>query len=221
MFCSAILLAAGKSQRLGINKLLLPYKTIKSNYNKIYQPVILHSLNTFIQAEIPLIIIVLGYQYKIIQNKIQTSLIYQQGISKSKIRFIFNRNYKTGMASSIATGTSLISDHTEEVLICLADKPGIKPKTISQIIARAKQSKKSIIIPVYDDREGHPVLFKKKYFTQLKNIYSKKVKKTQDYGARYIIDHNPSDVFRFKVKDKAVIQDIDTWQDYIQQIIAT
>lgn len=220
MRCSAILLTAGQSQRLGINKLLLPYKTIKSNGIKTNQPVILHSLYTLIQAKIPNIIIVLGYQGKKIQNEIQVSPIYKHKHLKSEIKFIMNKKYKSGMASSISTGMSQIPDNTDAVLICLADKPSIKIKTIIQVISRAKHSRKSIVIPVYWSKEGHPVLFKKKYFTRLHRLFSPEVKLEQDYGARVIINRNLSDISRVKVTDIGIIQDIDTWQDYNRLMIA-
>lgn len=220
MHCSVILLAAGQSQRLGINKLILPYKPVQySGINK-HQPIILHSLYSLIRANIPEIIIVLGYQGKIIKRIIQSSRIYRQGCIKTKIKFIYNRRYKTGMASSISTGMSQVLKHTDVVLIYLADKPGIKTKTIIQIILHANHTRKSIVVPVYMNKEGHPVLFKKKYYSQLQKLYSPKTKRMQDYGARNIINRYRSDISRVKVDDIGIIQDIDTWQDYIRQIIA-
>jgi molybdenum cofactor cytidylyltransferase len=218
MYLTAILLAAGQSQRLGKNKLLLPYKKIKSSGIETIQPVILHSLYTLLYSDIKYIIIVLGFQGKKIQQEIQSNPIYKQGNTKCRIKFIINKYYRFGMASSIFTGITKIPVKTDAVLVCLADKPSIKTKTIMHIITRAKRSRKSIIIPVYRGREGHPVLFKKKYISQLHKLFSPLAKIVQDFGGRAIIDKKPTDVSRVNINDIGIIQDIDTWQDYYQQI---
>lgn len=218
MNLAAIYLAAGQSQRLGVNKLLLPYKKLKLVNLDIMQPLILHGLYTLLQLNISKIIIVTGYQANQIKHVIKTSLLFDGVKSRSTVDFILNKNYRLGMASSISVGMSQISSDIDAVLICLADKPRITPKTIIQIIYRANRSRKSIILPVYRDREGHPVLFKRKYFSQLRRLFFRSVKTKQDYGARIILENNITDISRVIVNDIGIIQDIDIWQDYVGQV---
>ena len=84
---SAILLAAGQSKRLkSENKLTKLYKKI---------PLINHSLKVLQKSKINKIIIVLGHQNKEVKKVIKTN---------RKNIFVYNKNYKKGMASSIKIG---------------------------------------------------------------------------------------------------------------------
>ena len=83
----AILLAAGQSKRLkGENKLIRKFKN---------KPLISYAVNSLIKSKISKIIIVLGYKDKEIKKVIKKN---------KKIIFILNKNYKSGISSSIKVG---------------------------------------------------------------------------------------------------------------------
>ena len=84
---SAILLAAGQSKRMGGDNKLT------KKYNKKY--LINHILDTLIKSKVNKIIVVLGFQ-KLKVRKIT--------VKNKKINFVYNKNHKSGMASSIKTG---------------------------------------------------------------------------------------------------------------------
>ena len=89
---SAILLAAGQSQRMGgDNKLIKKY---------IKKHLINHILDTLIKSKIKKIIVVSGFQ----SSKIKKIIV-----RNNKINFVYNKNYKSGMASSIKAGLKRIS----------------------------------------------------------------------------------------------------------------
>ena len=88
---SAILLAAGQSRRMGGDNKLI------KKYNKKH--LINHILDTLIKSKIKKIIIVSGFQ----NSKVKKIII-----KNKKINFIYNKNYKFGMASSIKTGLKRI-----------------------------------------------------------------------------------------------------------------
>ena len=212
MRLTAILLAAGQSKRMDLNspkssrvnrnKLLLPYKRTK-------QPIILYTLQKVLQSNIPQIIVVVGYQSRKLRTVIKSS---KSGRGKRSLDFVKNNNYRSGLASSIRTGMNRISTLTTAVLIFLGDQPEISVRTIEKIIRRATRSRKSIIVPVYQGQNGHPVLFKKKYFNQLRRLASLLGEK--DIGARIILEKNQHDIAYIKVNDYGIIHDIDTWQNY-------
>ena len=84
---SAILLAAGQSKRMnGENKLTKEIKSI---------PLIKHSVKNILASSIDELIIVLGHQKEIIEKLIDKN---------EKIKFVFNKNFESGMASSIKQG---------------------------------------------------------------------------------------------------------------------
>ena len=98
---SAIILAAGQSKRLiKENKLLKIYKK---------KPLLNHAINSVIKSKASKIIIVLGYE----SNKVKKI------ISKNKkIQFVFNKNYKKGISTSIKCGLNKISKKTMVLLLC-------------------------------------------------------------------------------------------------------
>ena len=89
---STIVLAAGQSKRMnGDNKLI-------KKYNKKY--LINYIVGTLIKSKVDKIIVVLGFQ---------SSKVRKITIKNKKINFVYNKNYKSGMASSIKTGLKRVS----------------------------------------------------------------------------------------------------------------
>ena len=90
---SAILLAAGQSKRMdGENKLTKEIQGI---------PLIKHSVKNILASFVGELIIVLGYQKEIIEKLIDKN---------KKIKFVFNKDFESGMASSIKTGLNNLSE---------------------------------------------------------------------------------------------------------------
>ena len=92
---SAILLAAGQSKRMkGKNKLSEKIRGI---------PLIKHSVKNILDSTIDELIVVLGYEQESIKKLIGENL---------KIKFIFNKDFESGMASSIKVGLNNLSDNS-------------------------------------------------------------------------------------------------------------
>ena len=93
---SSILLAAGQSKRmLGENKLIKDVKGI---------PLIKYALNNILKSNVNEIIIILGYQNETIEKLIDKT---------SRVKFVFNSNYKEGISSSIKKGIKNLSEKNE------------------------------------------------------------------------------------------------------------
>tara|TARA_B100000029_G_scaffold252512_1_gene249423 strand:+ start:2326 stop:2907 length:582 start_codon:yes stop_codon:yes gene_type:complete len=185
---SSILLAAGQSKRmLGENKLT---KNIKGT------PLIEYSLNNILKSSVNEIIIVLGYQSKIIEKLINKN---------NKIKLVFNPNFESGMASSIKKGIKNLSKKTDSFFISLGDMPSIKHATYDHLIKSNKNKK--IAVPVFKGQAGHPVLFPKSFVNKLLSIEG-------DYGAKKIIEINKKEVFSLEVNDPGIIKDLDLLSDF-------
>ena len=181
---SAILLAAGRSKRMkGENKL----SKIINN-----KPLIQHSINNILESEIDELIIVLGYQEEIIKKLIN---------SNKKIKIISNKNFESGMASSIKEGLKHLSKKTDYFFICLADMPNINKQIYNNLIKLRKNHK--IIIPTYKNQRGNPVLFDKSMKELIMNIEG-------DAGAKKIINKNEDNIFFFETNNQSIIQDFNT-----------
>ncbi|MCX7919886.1 MAG: nucleotidyltransferase family protein [bacterium] len=212
----ALLLAAGESKRFGSNKLLLPLHTRAKQHSKEKLcsnqtlTIINHILHSIIQSGLTKVITVLGYQASQLKQQILSEKYYYKEQTIYPI-FVINSRYRLGIASSIISGIGKLPQNTHAVFIFLADKPLISIKTIQKMIDQTNKTNKGIIIPVYQGIQGHPVVFKKKYFTALRHL-----DKNKDFGARELITAHLDDVEYVMVKDIGVIHDIDTISDYIQ-----
>ena len=106
-----------------------------------------------------------------------------------------------GMGTSLAAGINALPDGVTHAFIGFGDMPFLQPQTL-QLIARAIDKSVSIIVPTYQDRRGHPVLFAATHFANLKKLEG-------DKGGRSIIAACPN-VLDFAVNDEGVCLDIDT-----------
>ena len=166
---SAILLVAGQSKRMnGENKLT---KEIQG------APLIKHSVKNILASSINELIIVLGHQKETIEKLINKN---------KKIKFVFNKDFESGIASSIKTGLNNLSEKTEAFFICLGDMPMVNPNIYNQLIKSI--NKKEIIVPTYKGQQGNPVLFAKSMKEKIINI-------SGDVGAKKILEQYDEKIF--------------------------
>jgi len=185
---SAILLAAGKSLRMkGENKLVKKFRGI---------PLIKHSVKNILESEIDELIIVLGYQKENIEQLINRD---------EKIKFVFNKDFETGMASSIKTGLNSLSKNTETFFICLADMPLVNFNVYNHLIKSKNQ--KHILVPTYKGQKGNPVMFDISMKAKIMNI-------TGDTGAKKILELNKDKILKLEISDQSIIQGFNTQKDF-------
>ena len=185
---SAILLAAGQSKRMnGENKLAKKIKGI---------PLIEYSLNNILKSAVDEIVIVLGYQSEIIEKLINKN---------NKIKFAFNPNFESGIASSIKKGIENLSQKTEAFFISLGDMPSINYSTYNRLIEYKKNEK--IIVPMFKGQKGNPVLFPKSFKKNILSIHG-------DYGAKKILENNKKKLLSIEVNDPGIIKDFDVLEDF-------
>ena len=188
---SAIVLAAGQSKRMGGDNKLI------KKYNKKY--LINHIIGTLIKSKVNKIIVVLGFQ-KIKVRKIT--------VKNKKIIFIFNKNYKSGMAGSIKAGLKRISKRSIGFLIVQADMPLISKKIINSLCYAIKNNNKEIVAPIYKRNMGNPIGFK--------SSMTKILNKTKgDSGAKKMINRNKKNLSLIKVNSKSIFKDFNTQGDFL------
>jgi len=185
---SAIILAAGESKRMGQPKQLLPFRG---------STLLGQIMENLLQSQAAETIVVLGSQAE--------KIIPQ--IAREPVRIVVNPDFEQGMSSSIKCGLSHISEAADGVMIVLGDQPLIEKETIDLLIERHRQSERGIILPVYNGRRGHPVIFKMKYKDELLRL-------TGDIGGKQIVERHPSDVLEVEVDSESVVMSIDALSDY-------
>ena len=187
---SAILLAAGQSKRMGGDNKLI------KKYNKKY--LINYIVGTLIKSKVDKIIIVLGFQ---------SPKVRKITAKNEKINFIYNKNYKSGISSSIKVGLKRVSKKNIGFLIVQADMPLISKNIINSICYVVKKNRKEIIAPTYKGKMGNPIGFK---YSMVKIL--NKVKK--DSGAKKIILRNKKRLGLIKVNSKSIFKDFNTKRDF-------
>ena len=188
---SAIVLAAGQSKRMGGDNKLI------KKYNKKY--LINHIIGTLIKSKINKIIVVLGFQ-KIKVRKIT--------VKNKKINFVFNKNYKSGMASSIKTGLKRILKKNIGFLIVQADMPLISKKIINSLCYAIENNNKEIVVPIYKINMGNPIGFKSSMIKILN-------KTKGDSGAKKMIKRNKKNLSLISVNSKSIFKDFNTQRDFL------
>src|SRR5215472_7207567 len=108
---AAILLAAGRSRRMGAFKPLLPFGETT---------VIESCLDSFRKSGVAEIVVVVGYRAEEIRRR----------VSGPSIRFAFNPDPDSEMSQSIACGVQELRENSKCVLIGLVDHPGVPPEVI-------------------------------------------------------------------------------------------
>ena len=185
---SAILLAAGRSTRMsGENKLVKDFHRI---------PLIKHSVRNILASSIDELIIVLGHQKEIIKKLIDKN---------EKIKFVFNKDFGSGMASSIKTGLNHLSKKTEAFFICLGDMPMVN-KNIYNLLIKSR-SNKEIIVPTYKSKQGNPVLFLKSMKKEIMTI-------EDDIGAKKILELNKDKILSIETNDQNVTKNFNTQDNF-------
>ena len=185
---SAILLTAGQSKRMiSENKLTKKIQGV---------PLIKHSVKNILAASIDELIIVLGYQKEIIEKLIDKN---------EKIKFVFNKDFESGMASSIKTGLNHLSKNTEAFFICLGDMPMVNHNTYNQLIK--SRDNKEIIVPTYKERQGNPILFDKSMKEKIMSIVG-------DVGAKKILELNKDKILNLEINDQSITKDFNTQDNF-------
>lgn len=188
----AIILAGGESKRMKAPKMLLPFKG-KTIIEKVIENVT--------ASDVQKTMVVLGAGSEAIIKVINDLPVTQK----------YNENYKNGMFSSVICGLKSLPDDLEAVLIFQGDQPMIQPHTVNAIIAAYKESGKGIVIPVFSKKRGHPILIDRKYRSEIEKL-------NPDEGLRSLASRFHYDVLEVNVESPEILRDIDTQEDYLNEI---
>jgi len=139
----------------------------------------------------------------LINNEIGLSRI-PKGINK----IVYNRDWESGMMSSIYAGMSKLEKDVDGNMIVLGDMPLINTMTINKIIGEFnKHDGNHIVYPIYGDRQANPVIFPRKYFPEILNSKG-------DKGCKKVLKKYPGDSVGIHINSDEVIIDCDTKDDY-------
>ncbi len=191
MIC-AIVLAAGQSRRMGVQKLLLPFGS---------KTVITHIVDQLTASSVDKVYVVVGCQGERVNRE----------LSSRPVSIINNSNYKSGMLSSVRCGLHAISQQCRAVLIALGDQPSVTTKLIDQMLKSFASNEKQILIPLYDGKRGHPIIFSAAYRKEILTHYD-------NVGLRGLLYAHKEDIFELPVTTSGVLSDMDCPEDYQREL---
>lgn len=188
----AVILAAGESKRMGTPKMLLPFNG---------STMIRNVIQNVSESDISKIMVVLGAHKEKISMEIE----------KLPVRTCFNDDFRQGMLTSVKCGVRNLPSGFDAVLVFQGDQPLIRPATINKIINSYTSSNKSLAIPVYKNRRGHPLLVDKKYTIDIEKI-------SPDKGLNTLAEQYSHDVLEVETDDPGILRDFDTYEEYLKEI---
>ena len=186
---AGVILAAGESSRMGRDKALLPL----GNHTFI------DHIAAVLDGEVDPLLAVLGYHAAEIQ---------QQAQLPRSCRVLLNPDYRSGQLSSLKVAVrALANEPVGGALVCLVDHPAVSKTVVHALFERFQKTNAAILVPTFQGRRGHPVLFASRLFAELEAA-------PLDEGARAVVHRHADDVELVPVNEEGILWDVDRPDDY-------
>ncbi len=176
---AAVILSGGASSRMGSPKALLPYQG---------RPFLEHLLEVTSHRNIGVRRVVLGAHAEPIAK----------AINLKADEIVINEDWEKGQLSSIQAALRSLPPGTEGMLLCLIDHPLISNSLVQDLIEQFYQSKKSIVLPVYEGRRGHPVIF-------AAALYDELLRAPLETGARAVVWAHKGEVEEVQTNEEGCV----------------
>ncbi|MFN3491172.1 MAG: NTP transferase domain-containing protein [Anaerolineales bacterium] len=187
---SAIILAAGKSARMGQNKLLMKWGDA-TVLGKVIQ--------TIRDSGIEDIVLVTSDEMRNTNNKL---------VKNYDLRITIN-NTNHEMLSSIQLGLQNQKAESEAAIICLGDQPQIESRSVRAVCEAYQKSKSNLVAPSYQNRRGHPWLIAKPLWGEILNM-------KENQTPRDFLNQYANQIEYVNVDTPTILQDLDTPEDYLK-----
>jgi molybdenum cofactor cytidylyltransferase len=183
---AALLLAAGASTRMGTSKLLLPWAG---------GTILGAAARRLLAAPVDRVVLVVGHD--------ADRLLAEAGLPEDpRLTPTRNDRWSEGMASSLHAGLA-VAEEARAVAIALADQPDLRPEVVARLI-EAWRAGSPLAAPVHEGRVGHPVLFDRSLFPELRAL-------SGDVGARDVVKRHWTNAAKVEAPP---LSDLDRRADY-------
>ncbi len=197
-----VLLAGGKSERMGIAKGLLEYQ------NTYW---ILEQIDRISTSTITEVYIGLGYYYEEYLKTIpwftnaQLDFAFYKNL---KVRVVINQNPELGSFSTLQTVLQQIPKN-KSVLINPIDIPILNTAELQTIIETQNQ----IVLPNFNNKNGHPIKLNADFWNPLLLLNPADKNSRLDLEIKKL---NPSEITRIPVTDSSILKNLNTPNDWIE-----
>jgi len=188
----AIVLAAGKSSRMGRSKAALPLPGGDTFVTRI--------VRTFAAAAVSDVIVVVGHDAQAVVGSFAGTDL--------SATFVENPDYEQGQLSSLLAGLRLVDrPGVVAALVTLVDVPLIGVATVRAVVDRYLATRAPIVRPVRGAEHGHPVLIDRSLFDLLRHADPRR-------GAKDVVRSHASAAGDVPVDDDGAFADADTPDEY-------
>lgn len=182
---TALVLAAGRSSRMGTNKLVADVRGT---------PLVRRTVEAVLASQAGPVIVVTGNEPDSVRH----------ALAGLDVGFVHNPDFAGGLSTSLRAGLAAVPDSADGALVCLGDMPLVAPVVIDRLIAAYNPVEgRAIVVPVAGGKRGNPVLWDRSLFADMARVAG-------DTGARHLIGANAERVCEVAVEDDGVLTDIDT-----------
>ncbi|HJS42598.1 MAG TPA: nucleotidyltransferase family protein [Gemmatimonadales bacterium] len=191
MSLAGVVLAAGRSARMGSPKALLDFLGL---------PFVVRILEALEALEVKTRVVVLGPDAPRIQPI----------LAGHECMIVENPDPETGPIASLRGALRALQPvQPTAVLVWPVDLPHVRVTTIERLLEAHRRAKGSIVLPLLGARRGHPVIWGSALFEEL--IQSPVATRN---GARAVLQAHQADIVTVPVDDPAVVDQINTPDDY-------
>jgi molybdenum cofactor cytidylyltransferase len=182
---AAILLAAGKSTRMGTNKMLAEVDG---------HPMVARTAQRLLSSHAKPVVAVLGNEADAVDA----------ALGKLPIERVRNLNYADGLSTSLKCGLRALPADIDGVFVCLGDMPLITGRDLDRLIAGFNPLEgRAIVVPTRRGQRGNPVLWSRQFLAEMMAL-------SGDQGARRLIEEHADLVAEIEMETDGVLTDIDT-----------
>jgi len=168
-------------------------------------PFIVRIVASMREAGLSDIVAVTGKHHDAIADVLMRSSVH------GAVRIVRNPDPARGQLSSLWTAMDACGDESEALAMTLVDVPMLSPATISKVIEAWRRTRAPIVRPAYGNRRGHPVVFDRAVFDELRRA-------PVESGARVVVSAHYDEVVNVVVDDPGCVVDIDTPEEYRRSV---
>jgi CTP:molybdopterin cytidylyltransferase MocA len=189
---AAVILAAGRSSRMGAFKPLLPFGP---------DTVIERVISTVREAGVETLRVVVGWQ--------ADHLI--PVLERSGVPWVKNERFEEGMYASIQAGVGSLPAGVSAFFLLPGDMPLVRAATLSRLIAAWDQRPGGILYPCHEGRRGHPPLIAGAYIPEI--LHGAPLG-----GLRVLLGRHAQEARDIECEDPGILVDLDTREEYRQSL---
>ncbi len=192
---TGIILAAGRSSRMGRFKPLLPWGQ---------RTVIEQVTATLLAASLAQVLVVSGHEHEALAAALRPY----------PVRVVYNPDFAQGeMISSIQVGLRAVQPESEGALLAVGDQPRIQIETATAVLDAWRRTPQRIVIPSYQMRRGHPICLPRRVWPAILAL-------SWQESLRSLWQRLAAQIEYVAVASPTILSDMDTPADYQREVSA-